>query len=145
MVGPRGPRGFLLPSWSRQQEMLFFSSLVCLHPFPFLLPSHGGFSLESNLFRQLPWTWLGWHLPLCLQLPSLLHQKVTLAFCQTSHCPLCHHHPLLSPVPAPLHPCFPASSVVQSIHFWVYRWMDLSGVLVCCAEVLFFPQLWISN
>lgn len=32
-----------------------------------------------------------------------------------------------------------SSSPWSTDHFWVHRWMDLLGVLVCCAEALFFP------
>lgn len=40
----------------------------------------------------------------------------------------------------------PESPEVHSTHFQVHRWVDLLGVLVCCAEVLFFFfWLWLSN
>ena len=42
-------------------------------------------------------------------------------------------------------PCSATSSAVQSIHSQVHRWMDTSGFLVCCAEVLSFFNFFSSS
>lgn len=45
------------------------------------------------------------------------------------------------PLPAPPPLLSAASSSIQSTPFQVHRWRNLWGILVCCAEVLFFFSL----
>lgn len=89
--------------------------LVCI--FPFTSPSSSYCSLQTEkLVSPAAWHVAG-------QTHSLTERS----------CPLCHPASATA-ISIINYPYSTASSVVQFIHFWVYRCM----ILVCCAEVLSF-------
>lgn len=103
----------------------FFQSSLSAYFFSFLSPQSLWSLRETSSCSMC----LG-RPPLITFMLQLLFQKGNTALvlnllCLLGHCQL-HHHPP---------PCT-GSCMVQSIHFWVHRWMSLLGVLVCCTEIL---------
>ena len=122
---PRGLWAVLMPnSWGRQKETLSFIFLGLLRSFS---SSQSLWSLlrESNESLLLGYMWSN-------RLPPLPER---------SHCPSATL-PLLSlllpPLPLPVSPPHPmlSSPLHGPIHkLQKHRWVDLPGILICCAEV----------
>lgn len=104
---------------------------VFLLPCPFPSPSPCGPSSYSSCGQRPPQP----HSPPSFSSPFSARKDAP-AHCLTSCCLLCCHC-VCSHWLRCHSPCSATSSVVQSTCLQVHRWMDLSSVLVCCAEALF--------
>lgn len=106
----------------------------------FSLPTSLSFCCSQapwSLFRESSWVWPPLHAWSGRQTPSLPPLPST--SCARKAC-------WLAAGPATTFFALVAASLVQSTHFKVHRWIDLSGVLVSRVEVLFFLLwLWMSN
>lgn len=136
----------LLPPWADSRRGFLSVPFGLPLPFPFPSPqSQQSPFRDSNWSLRLQCMWPSRRPPTpCLHLPLLLPEG-------------CAGSLLDQPVPAlpspPLppqrcyhFPCSTASSKVQSAHFQVHRWMDLSGMLCRDAFLLFLKIcLWTSN